>query len=128
MPYDDDDLLDTPSLSRDFGKSKEAQRLQGLKDKLHKQGKKIPTERSSADLKELKLSVLKQGIEGKKDDQTKKQEKSSSFGTKTREQEISAQKLGADTRMTTDKLVQQGVQKKKADDELHKQEISAEDA
>lgn len=129
MAYDDD-TLDSPSLSRDFGKSKEVQRLQNLKDKLKHEGKHVAADKSEAELKGLKLSVLKQDVEGKKDEEKKRDEKTEkkAIGTKTREQALKQDKLAGNTKLSTDQIVSQGQKQAKIDEEIKEQEVSGEDA
>jgi hypothetical protein len=85
-----------------------------------------------ADASRLKLSVLRNQFEGQKDDQQKRDQKQKekaalkSFGTKTREQELKAGQLTADTNPNADQLVQQGNRDDAVQDEQKGTEIQGE--
>lgn len=92
----------------------------GMKDEV-KQG---------ADLKQLKLALLK-GQMNPKDDKSKapKEDKNASkSGTKTREQEIAAAKMTADAKPSAEQMVKQGQTDQKAEEELKADEVQSEDA
>jgi len=106
-------------------------RRKALERTLKKEGLDNKIDTAAVDKNKLKLDVLKQQLEGQKDEETKKDDKrkergNRSFGTKTREQEISAAKLTADTTFNPDKLVQQGKQEEAVKKERQKEEIQQE--
>ena len=124
MSYDADSDLGTSS-SREFLESPAKAKREALKRKLEKVGQKEAAQKPTADLKNLKLALLKSQVTEKSDDQAKKDQeaknKPTSFSTKTREQEIAAAKLGADSKPTTDQMVDQGKQEEKTKEEMQKQ-------
>ena len=121
MSYDDDSDLDTSS--REFLESPAKARREALKRKLEKVGQKEAAQKPTADLKSLQLAMLKSQVT-KPDEKAKKDQnpnKPTSFGTRTREQEIAAEKMSGDTKPTTDRMVEQGKQEDKAKEEMQKQ-------
>ncbi len=130
MSSDDDSEFGTSS--REFLESPLKAQREALKKKLQKEGMKSDASKQGTDLKNLKLSVLKAQVSGKKDDQAKKDQESKnmsqSFGTKTREQEIAASKMTAETKVTTDQMVDQGNIQQKVDQQIKQDETQSEDA
>ena len=127
----DDEADLSPSLSAKYESPAKARR-EALKQKLQQEGLGHVADTSGADLKKLQLSMLKNQVTGKSDKKTKedqrKEKTPSSFVTKTREQEIASQKLSADTKLSTDQMVDQGKQAKQAMEELKQGEAQSEDA
>lgn len=111
-----DDDIDLPLSSSKQFTSADKGRRDRLEQKLHQ---KVDRQ----DLHKLKLSVLKQQMEGKKDDATKKmreEKKSATFGTKTHEQEAKAAQLDADVKINVDQMIDTGVTAQAAKDEQQK--------
>ncbi len=127
----DDEADLSPSLSAKYESPAKAKR-EALKQKLQKEGGKQDTDTPAADLKKLQLSMLKNQVAGKDEDQTRKEKQNNkaptSFVTKTREQEIVAQKQTADMKPSSDQMVEQGKQAAQAMEELKKDEAQSEDA
>ena len=129
MPLTDDDSDEWFSTSSAgfLESSAKAKRL-ALQQKLEKQGQKTDANAPSSDVRMLKLSVLKNQV--KKADQSKKvqEEKNASvtFGTKTHEQEISAEKKGGDAKPLVDQIIAQNTQAKTANAEKKKEEVTGE--
>ncbi|OGJ62074.1 hypothetical protein A3A67_00120 [Candidatus Peribacteria bacterium RIFCSPLOWO2_01_FULL_51_18] len=96
-----------------------------LDQKIKKAGLEKKINPATADKNRLKLNVLKQQLAEKKED-GKKKEQSKSFGTKTREQEIAAAKLTAETKPTPDRLVLESKQEEAVKREQQKEEIQQE--
>ncbi|MBP9773978.1 MAG: hypothetical protein KBD00_05150 [Candidatus Peribacteraceae bacterium] len=105
-----DDDIDLPLSSSKQFTSADKGRRDRLEQKLHQ---KVDRQ----DLHKLKLSVLKQQMEGKKDDATKKMREEEgnrrfkppvTFGTKTHEQEAKAAQLDADVKINVDQMVESG--------------------
>lgn len=100
-PSDD---IDLPTSSSKQFTSADKGRRDRLEQKMHQS-------LDRGDMNKLKLSVLKQQMEGKKDDQTKKMhvddkaKQSTTFGTKTREQELKASQMDAAMQTSPDQLV-----------------------
>ena len=130
MSTDDDSELSTSS--RDYLESPYKAKREALKQKLQKEGFNAEADQQGADLKNLKLSVLKAQVVEAKSVQSKNDQKSvdvsSSFATLTREQEIEAAKLTAQTKPSTDQQVKQGRQQQKVEEELKREETQTEDA
>ena len=106
-------------------------RRKALEWKMKEQNLEKKADSAAADKSKLKLDVLKKRLEVEKDEKTKKDQQrkektGSSFQTMTREQEISAAKLTADTTFNPDKLVQQGKQEEAVKKERQKEEIQQE--
>ena len=130
MSYDEED--DFSSSSREALDSPAKAKREALKRKLEKQGQKREADNPTADLKSLKLAMLKGQMAGQKDEQTKRdrlnQQKSSfNFGTKTREQQIAAQKSTTDAKPNQDQMLDQNKQDEKAKEEQRKEEVTGED-
>lgn len=107
-------------------------RRKALERKMMEQNLEQKVDPAAADKSKLKLDVLKKRLEGEKDEKTKKDQQrkektGSSFQTMTREQEIQAQKLTAETQLTPDKLIEQGKQEEAVKKEQQKEEIQQED-
>ncbi len=132
MLYDDESDLQPASSSREYLESPGKAKRDALKEKLKKEGLQgFADKASSGDLKGLKLSVLKQQMKGEKDKQNKtadeaQDKKGSSMGTKTREQEIVAQRMSADAKPSTQQTMEQSQQEEKAQEEIQAQEVSGE--
>ncbi len=130
MPSDDDS--DISISSREYLESPAKAKCEALKQKLQKEGFKAEANKQGADLKGLKLSMLKAQVASRKDDQGKKDRESKnssqSIVTKTREQELEASTLAGDTKLTTDQMVDQGKQQQKIDDQIKQDETQSEDA
>jgi hypothetical protein len=126
MMRDDDDLelslsMSDPARIESSAKAKRKALEQKLKEK--NLSKVVPP---GADKSKLKLSVLRQQMEGKKDDETKrdreeKNKSKTSLGTKTREQEIAAAKLDAGAKPTADKMVEQSEREEKTKEDMQRQ-------
>ena len=133
MLYDDDDAEMSPSSAETYDSPAEAKR-RALKERLEKKGFKSQAEKQGTNLKDLKLSVLKHEMEGKKDEERKREESakqnvSTDTGTKTREQEILSSKLTALDKPDTDRMVQSAKQAEKSEDDLRQEkELQGEDA
>lgn len=116
--------------SAEYLESPNKARIKALKRQLEKQGIKVDADKQN-DLKALKLALLKGKVSDTKDekqDDQAAQDKASSQGTKTREQEIAAAKLGADTKPSADQLVKQDEQDTKAEADLKENEVQSEEA
>ncbi len=127
MSSDDDSELSTSS--REYLESPLKARREALKQKLRKEG--FHTAAQSGERKNLQLSVLKAEVTKDRKAQVSKSlqnDRPSSFGTKTREQELKSQAMGADFQPTADQMMQQGNAHQKADDLLKKDEAQSEDA
>lgn len=125
-----DDESDVSRSSAEYLESPEKAKMKALKAKLEKQGIRVAPDKQN-DLKTLKLALLKgQVTDDKKDDKASEaaQAKGTSQGTKTREQQIAASKLGAETKQSTDQVVAQNTQDKKAEDTLKQTEVQSEDS
>jgi hypothetical protein len=78
--------------------------------------------------------VLRQQVAGQKDDEKKRGEqahhsqdkKGTSISTKTREQEIASQTMGADAKPSAEQAVEQAKQDDKAQEEIQAEEVSTE--
>jgi hypothetical protein len=127
MYYDDEEIRGSTS-SREFLESPAKAKREALRNKLKKDGLKPKTD----NLQGLKLQMLKQKMEGRKDaeqkrNNEKKDGKGSSVSTKTREQEIKARQQTADEKPSTDQMVKQGQTQAKAQEEMQKQEVATEE-
>lgn len=125
--FDEDDSP-SPSSAEYLTSPHEAKR-KALMQKLEKQSLKSQVKPGS-DLKQLKLTLLK-GQVNPKDDKSKQPEPTKAGakqGTKTREQEIAAQKLTADAKPNAEQSATQGAQNKKAMEALKADEAQSEDA
>jgi hypothetical protein len=127
-----DDELDISMSDPNRFESAKAKR-KALEQKLKKEGLQLAAKGPAmADASRLKLSVLRNQFEGQKDDQQKRDQKQKekaalkSFGTKTREQELKAGQLTADTNPNADQLVQQGNRDDAVQDEQKGTEIQGE--
>ena len=123
MSYDDES--DVSRSSAEYLESPAKAKREALKRKLEKVGQKDAATKPTADLKNLKLALLKSQVRKNPDDQPKKdadtQKKPVSFSTKTREQEIAAEKVGGDSKPTTDQMLDLGKQEDKKKEEMQKQ-------
>ena len=123
-PMSRDDEFDMSTSSAEYLESSTKAKREALKRKLEKVGQKNAASMPLADLKSLKLALLKSQV-SKTDDASKKDQqvnKSSSFGTKTREQEIAASKQdAADSRSTIDQMMQAGKEQQKEKEEMQRQ-------
>lgn len=120
---------DSPSpSSAEYLESPHEAKKKELMRQLEKKGLKDQV-KPGADLKQLKLTLLK-GQVSKKDEKPKNEpvDKGTKSGTKTREQEIEAQKLTADTKPTVEQLTKQAAQDEKAEEQLKADEVQSEDA
>ncbi len=125
MSYDDENTLSTSSGA--YLESPDKARLKELQKKMEKQGLKAEANKPGADLKSLKLTMLKNQVAS--DEKNKKDENQKApvtFGTKTREQEIAAQKLDGNTKQTTDQILAQDKQEAAAKAEEKKNEVTGE--
>ncbi len=120
-----DDESDMSTSSAEYLESSTKARREALKRKLEKVGQKDAATKPTADLKGLKLAMLRSQVSKKNDDQSKKDAEQRgnpiSFVTKTREQEIAAEKVGGDSKPTADQMVDQGKQEDKKKEEMQKQ-------
>lgn len=126
--YFEDEDSPSPS-SAEYLESPHDAKRKALMRQLEKKGLKDEV-KQGADLKQLKLTLLK-GQVNPKDDKAKMQKEEKSTGkstTKTREQEIAAQKLTADTKPSAEQMVTQGAQDEKAEETLKTDEVQSEDA
>ena len=126
--FEDDDSP-SPSSAEYLESPHEAKR-KALLQKIEKKGIKDAATKPAADLKQLKLTLLRGQMEPKNDpSKAPKDEKAvGKMATKTREQEIVSEKLTADTKPTAEQLVKQGTQDQKAEDALKTDEVQSEDA
>lgn len=127
MFYDDEA---TPSSSEAayFESPNEAKR-KALIQKLKQQGKKQAAEKQGANLQDLKLALLKSQVQDK-DDTTKQQDEAaqkqvSGSSTKTREQEMKAEQMEADSKPDTDDALKQGNAQKKVEEDIMSTEIQS---
>lgn len=121
---------DSPSpSSAEYLESPHDAKRKALMRQLEKKGLKDAV-KPGADLKQLQLTLLKGQVNAKDDKATmQKEEKSTGkSATKTREQEIAAQKLTADTKPSAEQMVTQGAQDEKAEEALKTDEVQSEDA
>jgi len=126
-----DDELDLSASDPARLESPAKARRKAFEQKLRKEGIDRKVNPASADKNKLKLSVLKQQMEGQKDEETKRDDKQNkkmdrSFGTKTREQELREAKLTAQTQPTADLSVQQAKREDTAKKEAQEHEIQQE--
>lgn len=123
----DDSLSPSPS-SAEYLESPHEAKKKELMRQLEKKGLKDQV-KPAADLKQLKLTLLK-GQVSKKDEKPKSEpvDKGTKSGTKTREQEIEAQKLTADIKPTAEQMTKQAAQDEKAEEKLKADEVQSEDA
>ncbi len=123
MSYDDD--ADVSTSLREYIESPAKAKREALKQKLQKEGLKREADKPGADLKNLKLAMLKSQVAGKEDEQTKKdreRKKSPNAAmTKSREDEIVAQKLTADVKASADQMVDQGRQAAESKTQMQQQ-------
>ncbi len=131
MAYDDN-AEPSPSGAEYFESPHEAKR-KALKQKLEKQGQKAAADKQGANLKDLKLSLLKNQVDEKQDEkneaaQNDAKNQLAGFGTKTREQEIALSKLAANAKPSTEQLVKQGGRDEKTEEALKQDEVQSEDA
>ncbi len=125
-----DDEAFVSQSSAEYLESPNKAKMKALKDKLKKQGIKVAADKQG-DLKALKLALLKGQVADKNDTKTADESadaKGTAQGTKTREQQISSAKLGADTKQSADQIVAQNQQDEKAEDALKEDEVQSEDA
>ena len=131
MPFDDDSDPQASSSSSTYFESPTKAKRDALQQKLAKQGLASLSQNPGAgDLKGLKLQVLKQQVEGKKDEEKKrdqgvKDKQTPSSGTKTREQEIASER-NPDPKPSAEQAVKQSAKDKKANEELQKNEVQGE--
>ncbi len=121
---------DSPSpSSAEYLESPHDAKRKALMRQLEKKGLKDAV-KPGADLKQLQLTLLKGQVNAKDDKASMpKEEKSTGkSATKTREQEIAAQKLTADTKPSAEQMVTQGAQDEKAEEALKTDEVQGEDA
>lgn len=126
--YFEDEDSPSPS-SAEYLESPHDAKRKALMRQLEKKGLKDAV-KPGADLKHLQLVLLK-GQVNPKDDKAKappEDQKASKSGTKTREQEIAAQKLTAETKPSAEQMVTQGAQDEKAEAALKADEVQSEDA
>ena len=126
--YFEDEDSPSPS-SAEYLESPHDAKRKALMRQLEKKGLKDEV-KQGADLKQLKLTLLK-GQMNPKDDKLKAPKEDKNAGksaTKTREQEIASQKLTAETKPSAEQMVQQGAQDQKAEDQLKTDEVQSEDA
>lgn len=121
---------DSPSpSSAEYLESPHDAKRKALMRQLEKKGLKDAV-KPGADLKQLQLTLLKGQVNAKDDKTTmqKEEKNTGKSGTKTREQEIAAQKLTADTKPSAEQMVTQGAQDEKAEEALKTDEVQSEDA
>ncbi len=113
----DDNISSTSSA--EYLESPHEARRKELMRKLEKQGMKNAATKPGADLKDLKLALLRGQVDKKEEKAvtSKEEQKAGATATKTREQEIASEKLTA-----------QGVQDAKAQQALRDDEVQSEDA
>lgn len=111
---DDDELKYSPSSSLDFGRAREQQELNALRDKVQKEkGKQIDPGRQSATLKtEVSLKQLQQDLAGQQDEEQKRLQEeqnandaSFDFATKSTLAEADAAIETADKKLNADDLI-----------------------
>ncbi len=128
--YSDDDFELTYS-SQDRLTRADARRA-AFKRQLEAKGLNKELAKKAESKGKLQLSVLKNIVEGQKDEQTKrdqannKQEKGSKSGTKTLRQMEMAQMVTADAKPDADKMVKQNEAAQKGQEELRQTDVSTE--
>lgn len=129
MPFDDDSDVSTTSV--DFLQSPTKAKREALKQKLKKEGLgHVAMSPSAASLQGLKLSVFRQQVAGKQDQEQKrdrqaKEEQGTSLGTKTREQELANAK-GIDTHPSAGQIAKEDAVHDKQQEEIQQQEVQGE--
>lgn len=126
--FTDDEVSPSSSSAEYFESPHEAKRKE-LKKQLEKKGMKQAADKQGASLSDLKRALLKGKIEDKdkkplQDDKNKPQ----SMGTRTREQEIKDQEMGADAKPDARSVAQQSNDQKQVEKAALQQEIQNDQA
>ena len=124
----DDEATPSSSEAAYFESPNEA-RKKALIQKLKQQGKKQAAEKQGANLQDLKLALLKSQVTDKPDTAKQQddadQKSGSGLSTKTREQEVKADQMEADSKPNTDETVKQSNAQKKVEEEVMSTEIQS---